>query len=138
MNKKSFIVLSCSLIIIAIIATLQFVGVSAHAADEEEGPPTAYGVPVPSDATLIFKIAGGTGYKIRNEIKRSEKAYRKIFPASKNTAITARTVGDTRIIIFESRVRRDWSSIQLTGIIGGRSSYIIISSDDPAVIDDHR
>lgn len=131
---------------LTLVTILVLLGV-AEALRAQSAPPTpqqppagpmVLGVQLPQGATLIQKVAGYRSYRIPDEIKKVEQFFRTSFSNAKDIIITARTTGDVRVIIFEDKGQRAWSTIQLSGVVGGKNSYIVINTDTPTVIDEHR
>ncbi len=79
--------------------------------------------------------AGCETYKIPMEVRSLEKYYQAVYPPTKDVKITARKIGSTYVVIYEDLGQRLWSTYQISGVVAGRNSYLIINGDAPATID---
>jgi|GEM_PF-3977670 len=120
---------------IFLVALFASRGLVAPAAKAPTGPPTIYGAQLPAGAEKLQIIAGSASYKVPEEVRQVEKFYRGLFESAKDVAITERTVGASRMVLFMDRGQRPWSTIQITGVVGERKSFLVICSDRPAQID---
>lgn len=121
-------------------ACLSVVHAQPHPPGSGQAPAgqTVLGVILPSGAVLMQKTAGSRTYRIPDEIKNVEQFFRSNFSSVKDITITARTAGDVRVIIFEDKGQRAWSTIQLSGVVGGKICYVVMNTDTPSAIDEHR
>ena len=122
-------------IMVSVAALFVAESVAAPPAKTPPGPPTIYGAQLPVGAVRLQLIAGSASYKAPEEIRLVEKFYRGLYELSKDVAITERTVGGARMVVFEDRGQRPWSTIQISGVAGEKESFLIVCNDRPAQID---
>ena len=125
-------------ILVSIMVLLVAESGAAPAAKPPPGPPSIYGAELPVGAERLQLIAGSASYKVPDDVRRVEKFYRGLFESAKDVAITERTVGGAHIVVFEDRGQRPWSTIQITGAVGDKVSFLIVCNDNPAQIDQFR
>lgn len=138
MKNKIKLALVLIFILLAEWSAIQAQSASSTSNQLTPGGQVVFGLQLPQETVLIQKVAGYRSYRIASEIKVIEQFFRTNFASAKDISITARTVGDVRVVIFEDKGQRVWSTIQLSGVAGWNNSYLIISTDTPSAIDEHR
>ena len=138
MKKASRFRLFKILSLVSIASLFLFGEIGSPADPKKDELPPWYEVHLPPGAEMIQKISGSVSFKIRDEVRQVERNYRAMFDTTKNISSIARTAGSTRIIIFKDNGKRPWCTIQITGVIAGRTTFLVISKDEAAAIDDFR